>query len=245
MRLFGLIGKPLTHSFSKQYFTEKFAKAGITGCRYELFPLNAATELRPLIAAHPELEGINVTIPYKKDVIALLDDRSGIPEGLDACNCIRIRQGKLYGFNTDHVGFEKSFTPALRPVHQQALVLGNGGATAAVLYVLRRLGIRYEVVSRELHAGSTLTYQDLDAARLRSHTVIINTTPLGMHPAIDNCPHIPYEYLTPDHYLYDLVYNPAETLFLKKGKEHGAAVCNGADMLVIQAEESWKIWNEE
>ncbi len=244
MRLFGLIGKSLTHSFSKNYFTKKFEQEGITDCRYELFPLDSIREFPSLLAAYPELEGLNVTIPYKKDVIAYLDDRSGIPAGLEACNCIRIRNGKKEGFNTDHTGFEKSFSPGLSPDHQHALVLGNGGATAAVVHVLQKLGITYEVVSREMHEGSTLTYQQLTPELIQTHTVIINTTPLGMYPASETFPPIPYEHLSPAHYLYDLVYNPSETLFMKKGMEHGAHVSNGADMLVIQAEESWKIWNE-
>ena len=184
-----------------------------------------------------------MTIPYKKEVIDYLDDRTGIPEGLDACNCIRIRNGRKEGFNTDHIGFSKSFSPGLKPAHKQALVLGNGGATAAVVYVLLQLGISYEVVSRKLHEGSTLTYDQLTPEVIASHTVIINTTPLGMYPAKDTFPLIPYEYITADHYLYDLVYNPEETRFMLKGKERGAHVSNGADMLVIQAEESWKIWN--
>lgn len=242
MRLFGLIGHPLSHSFSKKYFTEKFDKLGLADCRYELFPLSAIDELPALLASNPELEGINVTIPYKKEVLKFLDD-SAVPAGLHACNCIRIEKGKLTGYNTDAIGFEKSIGALLKPWHSHALVLGNGGAAEAVMYVLSKLGISFEVVSRSLHKGSTLTYDKLNKAIIEKSTVIVNTTPLGMYPKVEACPEIPYEFLTDQHLLYDLVYNPAETLFLQKGKQKGATIKNGEEMLILQAEESWTIWN--
>jgi shikimate dehydrogenase len=242
-RLFGLIGYPLSHSFSKKYFTEKFAREGITGCAYELFPLTSINELEDLLRANPQLQGLNVTIPYKQQVLPYLHSREGIPEGMGACNCIRISQGKLYGFNTDTIGCQKSFSPFLQPWHQKALVLGNGGAALAVVHVLKKLGIDYKVVSRQLHEGSALTYADLTPEIIQEHTVIINTTPLGTYPNIHECPPIPYDHITPKHFLYDLIYNPEKTLFLQKGSEHGAQIHNGYDMLVIQAEESWKIWS--
>ena len=241
MRLFGLIGYPLTHSFSRRYFTEKFEREGIPGCRYELFPLERIEELPALLAQYPELEGLNVTIPYKKEVLRYLDT-STLPPGLAACNCIRIRQGRREAYNTDFLGFEKSLVPLLQPQHRQALVLGNGGATEAVVYALRRLGIGFAIVSRALHGGSTLTYDQLTPAIIKTHTLIINTTPLGMHPHTDECPKLPYGSIGTEHLLYDLVYNPAQTLFLQKGKAQGAAVKNGEEMLVLQAEESWSIW---
>lgn len=243
MRLFGLIGYPLSHSFSEKYFTEKFEREGMTGCRYRLFPLTAITELKSLLAANPELEGLNVTIPYKKEVLSFLDDRDGIPEPLHACNCIRIREGKLQGFNTDWTGFEKSLRPLLQPHHTRALVLGNGGATAAVVYALGQMGIGYSIVSRQLHNGSSLTYASLDKKCIDTHRLVINTTPLGMYPDTGACPPIPYAYVGKQHLLYDLVYNPAKTLFLQKGEERGAVIKNGEEMLRIQAEESWAIWN--
>lgn len=243
-RLFGLIGYPLSHSFSKKYFTEKFAREGISGCAYELFPLSSINELEDLLHSHPELQGLNVTIPYKQQVLPYLHSLEGIPEGMGACNCIRITGGKLQGFNTDTIGFQKSFSPFLRPWHQKALVLGNGGAALAVVHVLRNLGIEYKIVSRQLHGDSHLTYADLTPELIEEHTVIINTTPLGTYPNIHDCPQIPYGHITPRHFLYDLVYNPEKTLFLQKGEKQGARIHNGYDMLVIQAEESWKIWNE-
>ncbi len=243
MRLFGLIGYPLTHSFSKKYFTERFSKEGLTDCRYELFPLNTIDEFPALLRADPDLEGLNVTIPYKKLVLPYLDSTVHIPAGLDACNCIRIEKGKLYGYNTDVIGFEKSFSSRLQSHHTRALILGNGGATAAVMYVLQQLNIEFDIVSRQPNNGATLNYTDLTEAIVHDAKVIINTTPLGMYPATEACPPIPYAYLTKDHYLYDLVYNPSKTMFLQKGEERGAMIKNGEDMLVIQAEESWKIWN--
>ncbi len=242
MRLFGLIGYPLSHSFSKKYFTEKFEKEEITECRYDLFPLKTIQELSILLQQQPELEGLNITIPYKKKVFSFLDT-SHIPEGIDACNCINITDGKLAGYNTDVTGFEKSLKPLLKTFHKKALVLGNGGATAAVIYVLQKLNIQFEIVSRKKHSGSAFTYSDLDKSIMTENLLIINTTPLGMFPETDTCSDIPYQFITEKHLLYDLVYNPAKTLFLQKGEERGATIKNGEEMLILQAEESWRIWN--
>lgn len=242
MRQFGLIGFPLSHSFSKKYFSEKFVREQRSDCAYELFPLAAIEELPALLAAHPQLEGLNVTIPYKKQVLPFLHTRA-FPEGLEACNCIRIQNGQLTGYNTDAIGFEKSLLPLLQSHHRAALVLGNGGAAEAVIFVLKKLGLRVEVVSRQLHNRSTLTYPDITADTLAECHVIVNTTPLGMYPHTDTCPAIPYAALGPQHLLYDLVYNPAQTLFLQKGAEQGAVVKNGLEMLELQAEASWEIWN--
>jgi len=244
MRLFGLIGYPLTHSFSGRYFSEKFEKEGWTDCRYELFPLSSIDDLPLLISDNPLLMGLNVTIPYKKVVIPFLDASDHLPKGVGACNCIRIVDGRLEGFNTDVIGFENSLHPLLMANHSNALILGNGGATEAVAYVLKKLGIHFEIVSRILHEGSTITYKEVGEAIIRSHQLIINTTPSGMFPMVDQCPEIPYQYIGPGHLLFDLIYNPAETLFLRKGMEQGAATKNGEEMLKIQAEESWRIWNE-
>lgn len=244
MRLFGLIGYPLGHSFSKKYFTEKFERENIDSCTYELFPIENIEQLPALLQQYPQLEGLNITIPYKQDVLPYLTENK-LPAGLQACNCIRIQQGRLIGYNTDVVGFESSLLKKLKPHHRQALVLGNGGAAAAVMHVLDKLGIAYKVVSRQLHGQSQLTYHQLTAAVIQEHSLIINTTPLGTFPNVDACPAIPYEAVTDQHYLFDLVYNPAETLFMQKGIQQGAAVENGYDMLVGQAEEAWRIWNEE
>lgn len=242
MRTYGLIGHPLSHSFSKRYFTEKFEREHIPGCRYELYPLPDIRELPGLLEREPGLCGLNVTIPYKQQVIPYLHAMDEVVRGTGACNCIRIEEGRLYGYNTDVTGFERSLVTALRPTHDKALVLGTGGAAKAVHYVLKKLNIPFREVSRNA-MRDVLSYAQLDAAIVGSHRLIINTTPLGMYPDVDVCPDLPYDAIGAGHYLYDLVYNPNRTLFLKKGEERGATVANGAEMLVIQAEESWRIWN--
>jgi shikimate dehydrogenase len=245
MRLFGLIGYPLSHSFSKKYFSEKFEKEGLTDCRYELFQIDSIEKFPGILQVHPELEGLNVTVPYKRQVLSYLDSAENISAELDACNCIDIKNGKLIGYNTDIIGFEKSFTPLLKLYHKKVLVLGNGGAAAAVIFVLKKLAIDFIIVSRELHDNSALTYQDIDERVMRECHIIINTTPAGMYPNATTCPAIPYRFISEKHLLYDLVYNPAKTLFLQKGEERGATIKNGEEMLILQAEESWRIWNAE
>jgi shikimate dehydrogenase len=243
MKLFGLIGYPLSHSFSKKYFSEKFEREQLAGHRYELFPIEHIGLLKEqVLDAHPELCGLNVTIPYKKEVIAFLDDRSALP--LDACNCIKITAGKLKGFNTDVSGFEESLKPLLLPIHSPALILGTGGAAEAVKYVLRKLQIPFEVASRSV-SPYTVDYPSMDTGYIAGHKLIINTTPLGTYPNTEACPPIPYDGIGPEHYLFDLVYNPAKSKFLLEGALRGANIKNGADMLEIQAEESWRIWNDE
>jgi shikimate dehydrogenase len=245
MRKFGLIGYPLSHSFSPAYFAEKFAREGIKDCSYEAFAIETIDKF-PALITDGELEGLNVTIPYKKAVIPFLDDASEAVEKTGACNCIKIKNGTLRGFNTDVIGFEKSLAEKLNSLHTEALIIGTGGSAAAVEYVLQKLQIEYLFVSRSISGRSPqpITYNDLSPDVIRQHRLIINTTPVGMYPAVDHAPDIPYEALTAQHYLFDLIYNPAETLFLKKGAEKGAVTKNGADMLIIQAEESWRIWNE-
>lgn len=242
MHRFGLLGYPLSHSFSQKYFTDKFAAMGLTDHVYENFSLPSIDELTKVLNEKPDLCGFNITIPYKKQVIAFLDDASEVVKKIGACNCVHIRQGKRTGYNTDVVGFEQSLLPFLKPHHTKALILGTGGASAAVEYVLQKRGIAVQYVSR--HAGNgSIAYSDFDAEILATHHLIINCTPLGMYPKVDECPDIPYEFLTPQHHLYDLIYNPAETKFLAKGKERGTSIQNGQEMLVLQAEESWRIWN--
>jgi shikimate dehydrogenase len=243
MRLFGLIGYPLSHSFSKKYFTEKFIAEGINDCSYGLFPIRDINELNGLIKNHPTLKGLNITVPYKQQVLGYLS-HSNIPEALRACNCIKIEKDKLTGYNTDVTGFEKSIFPLLKNHHNKALILGNGGAAAAVQFVLKKLNIDFKTVSRKVHAGSMLTYDDLTTEILSRHKLIINTTPLGTFPFINECPVIPYNGISQQHLLYDLIYNPVKTKFLSEGEKRGAQIFNGYTMLVIQAEESWKIWNE-
>jgi shikimate dehydrogenase len=245
MKQYGIIGYPLSHSFSKKYFSKKFIREGIVNCIYQMFSLPDIAELKNTIANTPNLCGLNVTIPHKQSVLTFLDDTSNLPQGLQACNCIKISNGKLIGYNTDVIGFEQSLLPQLKSHHKNALILGNGGAAEAVKFVLHKLNIHYKVISRKLHNSSHLTYADLNEQIIKEYTLIINTTPLGTSPNINECPAIPYQYLTAQHFLFDLVYNPAKSLFLQKGEEQGAAIQNGYDMLVIQAEESWRIWSEE
>lgn len=244
MRKFGLIGYPLSHSFSKKYFTDKFLREDIKGCMYETYAIDTIDKLTTLLNDR-ELEGLNVTIPYKKQVIPFLTDASDAVKKIQACNCIKISTGKLTGYNTDVAGFEISLQKYLQPHHNRALVFGTGGAAAAVKFVLQKLNIEYLIVSRnkEIKANA-ISYDDVNEALLSSHLLLINTTPLGMSPSYDTCPAIPYHFITREHYLYDLVYNPEKTLFLQKGESRGAIIQNGYEMLIIQAEESWKIWNK-
>ncbi len=243
MRLFGLIGFPLSHSFSRKFFTDKFREEHIAGCAYENFPLENIDDLPAVLEQHPHLAGLNVTIPYKEKVIPYLHHQSDVVKKTGACNCIKIVKGQLHGYNTDVTGFEESLRPLLQAHHRKALVLGTGGAAKAIHFVLEKLGIIFLEVSRNPFSGRQISYEQLTPAVLNDHTLIINTTPVGMYPNEQDCPPLPYSDLTSRHYLFDLVYNPAKTLFLQKGEQQGAVIKNGADMLVIQAEESWRIWN--
>lgn len=242
MRRFGLIGFPLSHSFSQKYFTEKFQREHIAGCVYENFPLADISELNGILEKYPDLAGINVTIPYKEKVIPFLTSQNEVVQAIGACNCINIINGKLEGFNTDVAGFEISLDKLLQPFHKKALVLGTGGAAKAVQYVLKKRGIAYLEVSRNPGGTGQISYADVTNV-IKDHLLVVNTTPIGTYPNVDEFPPLPYELLSHRHYLYDLTYNPPETAFLKKGAERGAVVKNGGEMLWIQAEESWKIWN--
>jgi shikimate dehydrogenase len=247
MRKFGLIGYPLSHSFSKKFFTQKFDAEGIEDCEYELYPIETIDLLTELLIDNPELEGLNVTIPYKLDVLPFLAEIDEAARVIGAVNCVSItgrgKLARLKGFNTDAYGFEESLKPMLESGHDQALVLGNGGAAKAVKYVLDKLSIPYIIVTRNASDGSIL-YQDITEQLLLEHTIIINTTPLGMSPNVVSSPDIPYQYLTADHLVYDLVYNPEETAFLNKAKVQGAKIKNGLEMLYLQAERSWYLWNK-
>lgn len=244
-RLFGLIGYPLSHSFSKRYFSEKFEKEAICGCYYELFPLESIDQFPGLVQAYPNLRGLNVTIPYKQAVLPYLDYLDAGARAVGAVNTIRLREGRLEGFNTDVTGFERSlreWLAALGRAPRGALVLGTGGAARAVVYVLARMEIGYRLVSRRPAAGQ-LGYRQLDAAVLDRYPLLINTTPLGMAPRTDTRPELPYDQLGPEQLLYDLVYNPQKTLFLAAGESRGCATINGLKMLHLQAEAAWDIWN--
>jgi shikimate dehydrogenase len=243
VRKFGLIGYPLAHSFSQRYFTEKFEREGVSDCSYTAWALPSLADL-PALLADGELCGLNVTIPYKEQVLSFLHIQSEVVRAVQACNCIKIAGGRLEGHNTDVIGFGQSLVRKLQPHHTQALILGTGGSSKAVAYVLEKLGIGYRFVSRNPRtATNDLAYTDVDGPLLQSHTLLINTTPAGMYPHSESCPALPYDAISPRHYLFDLVYNPSQTLFLQKGAARGAQVENGQEMLILQAEESWRIWN--
>ncbi|OGX89869.1 shikimate dehydrogenase family protein [Hymenobacter coccineus] len=245
MREFGLIGRSLGHSFSQTYFTQKFLDLGLADCRYDLFELPTAAELPALLRAHQGLRGLNVTVPYKQDVLPLLDEVVPAAARIGAVNVIDVRpDGRLVGHNTDYIGFRESlrrFFPAGGP-NTPALVLGMGGAAKAVEAALHDLGIPYQRVGRRPGAPG-LTYADLTPAVLAAHPLIVNTTPVGTFPHVAEAPDLPYGALTPGHFLYDLVYNPRETAFMARGLAAGAQVKNGYEMLCLQAEAAWDIWN--
>ena len=237
MKTFGLIGRNLEHSFSAQHFNKKFLEEGITETQYLNFELNSISEFKQLIEEN-NLTGLNVTAPYKKIIIPFLDELNKEANIIGAVNTIHFNKGRLIGYNTDYIGFKQSIKPLLQG-RKKALILGNGGAAKAIKYVLKNLGIEYITVSR----NTSLDYLDIKKQIFDNYNIIINTTPLGSSPNINNLPDIPYEYLNKDHLLFDLIYNPKETRFLHYGRANNAQTKNGLEMLQIQAEESWKIWN--
>lgn len=242
MTKYGIIGYPLGHSFSRGFFTEKFARESIDA-QYLNFEIPDVAMLSDVLRDNPELRGLNVTLPHKQAVIPLLDEMSEEAMEIGAVNVIRVRNGKLKGFNSDIIGFTNSIKPLLQPHHRKALVLGTGGASKAIRVGLNRLGIEWTYVSRSPRDGM-VTYEDITAETLQEYTVIVNCSPVGMFPKVDAAPAIPYELLSPQHLLFDCVYNPEETLFMKKGREQGATVKNGLEMLHLQAAASWNFWNE-
>ena len=245
MKLFGLIGFPLTHSFSKKYFAEKFEREGIVDCAYELYPIERISMLAALLVDQPAIAGMNVTIPYKVAVLDFVDELDPAAAYIGAVNTLHIsdRGGKRFikGYNTDAYGFEASLKPLLEPQHKHALIFGDGGAAKAVKYVLEQLNISYTSVLRKPQEGC-LTYGDLNESSIATSTILINTTPLGTYPDVEACPDIPYEFITSQHLAYDLVYNPEETTFLQRAKAQGAKTKNGLNMLHLQAERAWTIW---
>lgn len=241
MKIYGLIGFPLGHSFSKKYFTEKFQRENISDALFELFPIESIDHFEGLIKENSNIKGIAVTIPYKQAVISFLHELSHDAAKIGAVNCIAFSNGKSIGYNTDFIGFKESFIPAWKPEQKKALILGSGGASKAIQYTFQQLGIEYKIVSR-VASKSNFSYSDITTDILTEYTIIVNCTPLGMTPKIEAYPPIPYKSISGKHYCYDLIYTPAETTFLKKCKERGATIKNGYDMLVIQAEENWKIW---
>lgn len=243
MKQYGLIGKTLSHSFSKKYFEEKFKRENINAV-YENFELNDISQVEGLFSIHSNLCGLNVTIPYKEQIIPYLDEIDEQAKKIGAVNTIYIDKetGKMKGYNTDVYGFKQSLKPFLENQHQRALILGTGGASKAVAYVLNELGITTAFVSRTPQLENQLSYDELNENILASFLLIVNTTPLGTFPNVDEKPTINYDAITPNHLLYDLVYNPAETSFLKEGKKRGALTINGEQMLQLQAEKAWEIW---
>ncbi len=241
MDKYGIIGNPLGHSFSRAFFTEKFERENIDA-QYLPFEIPQADVLKEILSANPELRGLNVTHPFKTAVIPLLDELNPEAEEIGAVNVIRVSNGKTKGFNSDIIGFTESLRPLLLPHHRCALILGTGGASRAVRVGLNRLGITWKYVSRTPQEGM-LSYDQLDAETMQEYTLIVNCTPVGMYPKVGACPEIPYELLTPQHLLFDLVYNPDQTLFLRRGAAQGATTKNGLEMLHLQAVASWEFWN--
>jgi shikimate dehydrogenase len=246
-RVFGLIGYPLGHSWSKKYFDKKFHDEKITDACYNLFPLKDAAEIKSLISANPGLMGLNVTIPHKTSVIPLLDTTERIATEVSAVNTIKIARSKsgikLYGYNTDVFGFETSIKPLLRPHHKSALILGTGGAAKAAAWVFAGLGIDFIFVSRNHSGHNQLGYNELSEHLFEKFTIVVNATPMGMAPENQSFPPLPYRHISTHHLLFDMVYNPATTHFLEKGSDQGATTKNGLEMLHLQAERAWEIWN--
>jgi shikimate dehydrogenase len=247
MKVFGLIGYPLGHSFSKGFFSDKFKNENITDCVYNNYPIDSIQKFKQLINENPDFTGLNVTIPYKEQVIPFLDAVNPEAQEIGAVNTIKIQNTssgkKLTGFNTDVYGFETSLKPLLKDYHKNALILGTGGASKAIKYILKKLDISFISASIEELKENEIRYSDITKELIGEYLLIINATPLGTFPKVDTCPDIQYRYITSKHVLFDLVYNPEETLFLKKGKEQGAKVKNGLQMLHLQAEKAWTIWN--
>lgn len=238
--IYGLIGKKLKHSFSSEYFANKFEKEGIKDAEYHNFPLAEISDIKELLQNNPNIKGLNVTIPYKQQVVAFVDELSEDAKRVGAVNTIAFKDGKLIGHNTDVIGFEQSLKPLLKSKHKKAVIFGIGGAAKAVAFVMKKLQIPTRVISRD---RTKQTYKDVNKAFLRERQILINTTPLGTFPNVDECVDIYYHGITAYHIAYDLVYNPEETLFLQKAKKQGAVTKNGREMLELQAEASWKIWN--
>lgn len=242
----GLLGKNISYSFSRAYFKSKFQREQITHWSYENFDIEHIEAFPKILKRNPNLKGLNVTIPFKQSIIPYLDKLDDQAKEIGAVNTIKISTKKeLIGYNTDCFGFEKSILPILHSIHKTALILGTGGASKAIAFTLKKLGIEYYYVSRTASNLADYTYDTLTNSDISKHLIIINCTPLGTFPKIDDCPDIPYEAISENHILFDLIYNPEETTFLKRGKEKGATICNGQKMLEFQAEKSWNIWNSD
>ncbi len=238
---YGLVGKNISYSFSKGYFTKKFEKLGLTNHSYENFDLKALSEFKSVIS-QSNIKGLNVTIPYKEAILPYLDGLDGDAKKIGAVNTIKFTKRGTIGYNTDTYGFKQSLSPLLKKHHKKALVLGTGGASKAIVFVLKELGLAYQYVSRYPSQGQ-LSYSQLDESHFQTFQLVVNCSPVGTHPNLEDKPLIPYDYLNEDHILFDLIYNPLETAFLREGKQKRATVQNGLPMLQFQAEKAWEIWN--
>ena len=239
-KIYGLLGRDIGYSFSRGFFSEKFEKEQLD-CSYQNFDLKQIEDFKDILTTS-HISGLNVTIPYKEDVISYLDELDPVAKDIGAVNVIRFDNDKLIGYNSDYYGFTESLKPLLHSNIKKALILGTGGASKAIAYSLNQLDISYTFVSRNPDFNE-MSYNELDEDIIREFKLIVNCTPLGTHPNVDNYPNIPYEYITKGHVLFDLIYNPSETVFLKKGKEKGAQTANGLQMLIFQAQKAWEIWN--
>jgi shikimate dehydrogenase len=247
MRAFGLIGKSLSHSFSKNYFDNKFTLLHLNDCSYSNFELEKIEDIISLLQTHPNLQGLNVTIPYKETVIPFLNELSEEAKQVGAVNCIQIKNKKLIGHNTDVYGFSQSLKPFLDVNHERALILGTGGVSKAVAHVLQKIGLPVFFVTsaKTKKTDNTFFYHEINERVMDAFKLIVNTTPIGTFPNINECPPLPYEFFTPQHLAYDLIYNPGETKFLRQASDKGSIVVNGLSMLQLQAEKSWEIWNQD
>ncbi|WP_218599320.1 shikimate dehydrogenase [Polaribacter sp. NJDZ03] len=245
-KVFGLLGKDIEYSFSRGYFTEKFEKLDLQKCKYVNFDIQKIEDFTAVIKEGGDsLGGINVTIPYKEEVMKYLDKLDETAKAIGAVNTIKFtKRGNLKGYNSDVVGFEKSIFPLIKKHHKGALILGTGGASKAIAYALKKNDIKFKFVSRKPEGKKEISYQDLTEEMMEKYQIIINSSPVGTSPNTDRCPDIPYQFITENHLLYDLIYNPEVTTFLAKGKAQGATIKNGYEMLQLQAEESWRIWNK-
>lgn len=245
MRKFGLIGKNISYSFSKKHFETKFQSEAITDASYDNFDIKDLSQLAEILTNNPNIVGLNVTIPYKEDILPYLDKITKKAKKIGAVNTIKISsKGKLIGYNTDYYGFSKSIKPFLTAKHKRALILGTGGASKAIAYALKKMDIPYQFVSRKPSKKGYFTYKSLTPDIINSHQIIINCTPLGTSPKVDEFPPIAYHAITNKHILFDLIYNPEETQFLKFGRQKNATTINGHAMLILQAEKAWKLWNQ-
>jgi shikimate dehydrogenase len=246
MKIYGLIGYPLSHSFSQIYFTQKFQNENILDCRFDLFPIEHIEQILLLLKSIHSIKGLAVTIPFKEKILPFLTELDSNAHKIKAVNCITFSKDGLKGYNTDIIGFEKSILPLIQPHHKRALILGSGGSSKAVVFVMEKIGIEYLIVSRNcINSSNYISYTDINEDLMSRYNVVVNCTPIGQFPNNNNRPDIPYQFITPQHLFFDLIYNPIKSDFLKMAESKGAIIKNGREMLEIQAEENWKLWNQK